>query len=58
MLEDDSTVADEVLVEHDARMRRVQQPGEPGLADLDRQPAQVLAVGFEQVEGAKHGGVA
>jgi limonene-1,2-epoxide hydrolase len=29
----------------------------PGLALLDRQPAQILAVEFEQVEGAEHGGV-
>jgi hypothetical protein len=36
-------------------MRTAQQLGEPGLAHLDRQPAQVLAVEFEPVEGAEHG---
>ena len=37
-------------------MRNVQQLGKPGLAQFDRQPAQVLAVELEQVEGAEHGG--
>jgi hypothetical protein len=34
-----------------------QQLGKPGFAHHDRQPAQILAVKFEQVEGAEHGGV-
>jgi hypothetical protein len=52
---DDRAVADVVLVESDTGMRTAQQLGEPGLAHLDRQSAQVLAVEFEQVEGAEHG---
>jgi hypothetical protein len=36
-------------------MRAAQQLSEHGFALLDRQPAQVLAVEFEQVEGAEYG---
>jgi hypothetical protein len=32
--------------------------GKPGFARLDRQPAQVLDVELQQIEGAKHGLVA
>jgi hypothetical protein len=45
---DDVAVADVVLVNCDARMRTAQQLNKPGLPYLDRQPAQVLAVDFEQ----------
>jgi hypothetical protein len=55
LLIDDLAVADVVLVEGDAWRWLAQQLGKPGLAHLDRQPAQVLAVEFEQVEGAEHG---
>jgi hypothetical protein len=46
--------ADVVGVERDAGMRSAQQ-NKSGLTNLDRQLAQVLAVEFEQVEGAQHG---
>ena len=39
-----------MLFEGDAAGRLAQQFGQPGLAYLDRQPAQVLAVELEQVE--------
>jgi hypothetical protein len=41
----------------DARMRTAHQLGQGLLALFDRQPAQVSAVKFEQVEGAERGGV-
>jgi len=50
-------VAGKVFVCGNALKRLRQQAGEPGLAQLDRQPAQAFAVDFEQIEGAEHGGV-
>ena len=44
-----------MLVEGNTRMWVAQQLGEPGLAQFDRQSAQVLAIAFEQVKGAEHG---
>jgi hypothetical protein len=57
LLIDNIAVADVVLVECQARIRPVQQPDQRLLARLDRQLAQILAVEFEQVEGAEHGRV-
>jgi hypothetical protein len=50
VLEDDGTIAGEVLVESDTFMRQAQQPGEPAFAILDRLAADVLAVYFQKIE--------
>jgi hypothetical protein len=42
-------------VDRDARMWPSQELGKPGFAHLDRQPAQVLTVELQQIEGAEHG---
>ena len=40
-------------VENDARMRSAQKPLEGAFANLNRLPAQVFAVEFDQVESAE-----
>jgi hypothetical protein len=57
MLEDDSAVAVIVPIGGDAVSFSVQQIGQGVLALLDRRPAQILAVQFNQIEGAEHGSV-
>ena len=57
MLEDDGAVAVIVLVEGDAVALSVQHIGQCMLALLDRRSAQILAVQFDQIEGAEHGGM-
>ena len=46
-----------MLVQGDAVGWLAQQAGEPRLAILDRQSAQILAVEFEQIKSTEHGGV-
>jgi hypothetical protein len=55
--EDDGAIADKIFVQGNARERLWQQAGESCLAPLNRQPAEILAVEFEQVKGAEYGGV-
>ena len=57
VLEDDRAVALEMLIERDAVAGVSEQIGERGLAALDRLPPEVLAVEFDQIESAEHGGV-
>ena len=57
VLEDGRAVAVEMLVEGDTVAGVAEQIGEHGLAALDRLPAKVLAVEFDQIEGAEHGGM-
>ena len=56
MLKDGCAVASMVLVERDTFMGMTQKLHQSPLAVLDRHASQILAVQFEQVEGAKHGG--
>ena len=44
-------------VEGDPVAGVAEQIGEHGLAVLDRLPSEVLAVEFDQIEGAEHGGI-
>jgi len=55
--EDDFTVAVEMLVEGDAVIRAAKEAGQRALAVLKPFTAEVLAVEFDQIEGAEHGGV-
>ena len=57
MLEDDRPVDLEMLIERDPVAGVLEQIGERGLAALDRLPPKVLAVEFDQIESAEHGGV-
>ena len=54
MLEDDRAVFAERLIERDAFMWQAQEPGEPSLAILDGLLANVIAVHFQQIEGARY----
>jgi hypothetical protein len=56
VLEDDRSVARAVLVEGDALMGMTEKFRQDALALLDRRAPQVLAVEFEEVERAEHGG--
>lgn len=56
VLEDHRAVAVVVLVEGDTLMRVAQKLRPGAFALLDGRAPQVLAVHFEQIEGAEHGG--
>jgi len=56
VLEDDRAVGVVMLVVGDTRMGVSQELGQRALALFDRRAPQVLAVHFEQIEGAEHGG--
>jgi hypothetical protein len=53
---DDCAIRSEVLVEHDARMFAAQQRLQGQFACFNWRAPQILAVEFEQVERAEHGG--
>jgi hypothetical protein len=57
VLIDDIAVADEMLVDDDARMRAAHQFRQRSLALFERRPAQIIAVEFDQVESTEQGGV-
>jgi len=57
VLKDDRAVAVEMLIEGDAVIRVVDEVGQRALTVLKPRPAEVLAVEFDQVEGAEHGGI-
>jgi hypothetical protein len=57
MIEDDSTIAGEMLVEGDPVARSAKQIGEHGFAALKRLPPKVLPVQFDQVESTEHDGI-
>ena len=56
VLEDDRSVARAVLVEGDAFMGMTEKLLQEALALLDWRAPQVLAIEFEEVERAEHGG--
>jgi hypothetical protein len=56
VLVDDRAVGIVMLIVGDACMRVAQELGQLAFALLDRHVPQVLAVEFEQVESAEHGG--
>ena len=57
MPEDDFSVAVEMLVEGDAVVRATEEIGQRVLPILKARPSDILAVEFDEIEGAQYGGV-